>query len=656
MLSFFKNKKLPLSCCYTKRFLFFLFLQNILLASASQTKEIDSLRHVVYTVSNAQQKLATLFLLCDQGNSINLDSLHVYYTNAYTIAAKEKNEQDIIQTSLYRATYLSRKGKLDSAKTIIDSCIDLLKTPENISLKYRFLILRSNVLIRSNKQKESMDNSLQLLHAAEQSNDYLTQIRAKITIGWAYMELGQNRDALNWFFNAIEMEKKIPDNQKQTFLYSNIAAVYNNLGKNDSAEYFVKQAIAVALKKNDLAYLANSYFIYASITDELGDKRKTEHLLEEGLRIRELVADPFYIVSDIFQMGLFYANNKETDKGIALVREGISMAQQNNLTEKLPILYTALAKNYKASGDLLKYSEMLDTIIALKDLLYEKNSAEALAEMQAKFELQKKENTIIQQQYDLTKKNYLIYSAAALLIATLLFGYIFLENRKKNQRLRIQALQTEQKRKTTQAVMHAEEEERKRIAADLHDSVAQKMVVAKLNLEALENYLPHLQEREQIIYRNINALITESATEVRKLSHSMMPQAFNRSGLTNAVKEFLDKIHAPGLKINFSTDGDFTTIKENTALMIYRIIQECVQNVLKHSGATRLDISMISSNNEADIIIEDNGAGFNINTVNETSTGLKNIRSRIEYLNGKLDINSKQKNGTVVAFYIPLKQ
>lgn len=654
MFPLLQNTKLPVSRNYIKCCLLFLLLQNILPAVFSQTKEIDSLRRIFYTSDDNKKKLSALFLLCEAANSIHPDSLFVYYQEAYSLATKENTPNDILQINLYKVNYYLKKGRLDSAGNLIDNSLILLK-PDDVDLKYRFLILKSNVLIRSNKQKESMNNSLQLLQAAEQTKDLLTQIRAKISTGWAYMELGQNRDALNWFFEAVKMEKNIAENKRQPFLYSNIAAVYNNLGKNDSAEYFVKQAVTVARAKNELSYLANAYFIYASITDELGKKTQTETLLREGLRIRELIGDPFYIVSDIFQIGIFYANNKEPDKGIALVREGITIAEKSNLTSKLPILYTALARNYKVAGNFSKYGETLDTLIALKDSLYEKNSAEALAEMQTKYELQKKENTIIQQQYNLTKKNYFIYSVVALLAGTLLFGYFFLQNRRKTQRLRIQALTTEQKRKTTQAVMQAEEEERKRIAADLHDSVAQKMVVAKLNLDALGN-ITELGEPQQKIFNNINSLLDESTGEVRKLSYSMMPQAFTRHGLTNSVKEMLEKICKTGLKINFSADGDFAAIKENTALMIYRIIQECVQNVLKHADATRIDISMIAENNEVDVTIEDNGKGFNMNEVAEESSGLKNIRSRIKYLNGKIDINSKRGSGTVVAFYVPLKQ
>ena len=172
---------------------------------------------------------------------------------------------DAVQSNLYKAMFFSKRGYFAPSEKLIDSCLNVLKPSQNTTLKNRFLILKSNMLIRSNRQKESMSNSLQLLHIAEQTKDLLTQVRAKNLIGWAYMELGQNREALNWFFNAKKQQENLPSGQWQPFLYSNIAAVYNELKKNDSAEFYIKKSLTEALKKNDLSYLANTYFIYSSI-------------------------------------------------------------------------------------------------------------------------------------------------------------------------------------------------------------------------------------------------------------------------------------------------------------------------------------------------------------------------------------------------------
>ena len=618
----------------------------------AQTTHIDSLRNNVLLAKNNDQKLASIFKLCDESNSLNPDTLYKYCTLAKTLATQKRNKTDVFQSYLYKAQFFLRKGQFEHAEDLADSCLFALKNSDNPALKNRFLMLRSNLLIRLDKQKESMNNSLQLLSAAENARDIQTQVRAKILIGWAYMELGQNRDALNWFFSAEKQQKILPQNQWQPFLYSNIAAVYNELKKNDSAAFYIKKSLNEAIAINDLSYLANTYFIYGGISADLGKTAKAESLLKNGLQVREIIGDPFYIVSDMYQMGLFYADNNEPDKGIAVLQKGISMAYKNGLLEKLPILYTALAKNYKLAGNYVQYSKTVDTLLSLKDSLYKKNSADALAEMQTKYEVQKKENTIIQQHYDLVKKDLLIYIVVGLLAVTILSGFFFLQNKRKNQRIKLQAIEMEQKRKLTHAIMKAEEDERKRIAEDLHDSVAQKMVVAKLNLEAFANGL-QMEDQKQKIYGNINTLLKESTDEVRSLSHSMMPHAFERYGLINSIKDFLDKIHKKNFKINFNVDGDFSALKENRAFLVYRIMQECIQNVLKHSAATKLDISMINTNNEADIIVEDNGNGFNMELMN-AGTGLKNIQSRVEFLNGKFEINSTSGKGTVVSIYIPL--
>ena len=180
------------------------------------------------------------------------------------------------------------------------------------------------------------------------------------------------------------------------------------------------------------------------------------------------------------------------------------------------------------------------------------------------------------------------------------------------------------------------------------------MVVAKLNLEALGDNLPPLNDEQQKIWGNIAALVDESCIEVRSLSHSMMPQAFFKSGLTDAVQDFIDKINTKTLQINFSAEGNLTNINSEKEIMIYRIIQECIQNVLKHAKANKLDIAIIAENDEIDVTIEDNGIGFNPDLVSTgESIGMQNIRSRINFLNGTLDINSQPGLGTIIAFYIP---
>ena len=633
-----------------------IFFVACISAVPAQTKIIDSLKKEITAAGSSTIKLSKIFELCNQYRSMHPDTLQYYVSMAKKIAASSGNPQDIANTEYYSAVLLIRAGKTDSALAVIEKNIQLPDDKNNRQLRNSFSILKCNLLIRNNRQKEAIETGLLLLHIADAQNDAALQVKAKTVIGWAYMELGQNRDALNLSFNAIDTWQKNDTSVYIAVVYSNIAAVYNELNKNDSAEYFIIKAIERAKQEQNLTALTNGYYIYSDICVAGKNKVKAESLLVEGLRIRKQIGDVFYIVSDIAQLGVFYANNNQPRKGIEAVKEGIAIAEQNNLYAKLPFLYAALAKNYKAAGNLAAYSSTLIKIIDLKDSLYRRNNAEALAEMQTKYDVQKKENTIIQQQYDLTKENYFIYASAGLLAATVLIAVAFFKNRQKNQRLKMQQLLLEQKKKTTQAVMQAEEDERKRIALELHDSVAQKMVVAKLNLEAFESDLHNLTSEQKDVYNNIFSLVDESCTEVRELSHSMVPQAFFKSGLTDALKSLTDKIKSKNLHVTLSAAGDLNNLDPNSELMIYRIVQECIQNVLKHAKASRLDIALIAENNELDITIEDNGTGFDASLKSEDGLGMKNLYSRIEYLNGTIDITSTPGKGTAIAMYIPMNR
>ncbi len=632
--------------------IFFLILK--ISFTFSQTPKIDSLKKLITQQQVAGSvDAATLFELCGQYASLHPDTLKFYASLAESVARQSNNKDHLANANYLKALLLSKNGKTEDALLQIEHILhDSIGISDLVKIKCK--LAKANYLVRLNKQKEAIEAGHSLLLYAENRKDKSLIVKTKTAIGWAYMELGQERNALNWFYSALDETKTEIPGFFPSATCLNMAAIYTNIGKVDSAEYFVTRAIKFSKQEGNLLFLANAYFVFANISIIKNDNSKAEQLMYQAIDIRKQIGDPFYIVSDMAEMSDFYSKTGQTEKGLKMIKEAIAIAQQHKLDGKLQLLYKQQAAIYLASGDMQNYAAALRKVIEIQDSLYNHNSANALAEMQTKYEVQKKENTIIQQELKLTKKNYFIYGTAGLLIATLFFVYVFNKNKRNTQILQLQKMEAKLKQQTTQAVMLAEEEERKRIAGDLHDSVAQKIVAAKMHLESLNHKLVAINEPEQKIFKNIHSLLEESSLEVRNLSHSMMPGAFSRSGLTDAVKDFLDKIAIPGLKIQFHASGAFEKISENRSLMIYRIIQECVQNVLKHSKASQMDVSLIAENNELDITIEDNGVGFDKEKISQNRLGIKNIRSRITYLNGTMDIHSKTGEGSLFAFFIPI--
>ena len=348
-----------------KFYLLFLFFQDAESCVFAQTHTIDSLKSIIRTANNSTKKLQSILVLCEERNSLPGDTLHKYATEAKSLATSTKDDRNIALANSYIAAYYIKNARYDSALTLINA--DLENGNEKKLDDYvinRLLAARAQVYIRRNSFKEAISEFYNLLDRAEKDNDTLEQVKAINGIGWVHMEMGQNDDAIRFFQNAILLCRNKYYLGKYSSVVSNLAACFNTIGRNDSAAYYIEQAIGYARQAENLAFLANALNIKADIL--IDDKKFTEAeaALDEALKIRKQIGDPFYIVSDMAQMSIFYAENKQTEKGIALALEAIQYARNFNLTSKLPILYEALAQNYKAAGDYQNFALSLQRVIS----------------------------------------------------------------------------------------------------------------------------------------------------------------------------------------------------------------------------------------------------------------------------------------------------
>ncbi len=644
------NRRILIKSAYLSIFLLLTFF------CSAQTKVVDSLKKTIQLTSNNKEKLEAVFALCEASASLSIDTFYYYATLSKQLAAMQNDQLADVKANLYIGNALSKKGMKDTVVQLVDENLTRLQTlKQDKSLPIKFIILKGRTLLRANQFKEALADFFKALQIAETVGDTLLEASALTHIGWVNMEIGNFKEAINWFKKAQKTTNNPLIMDQFSVLYADLASCYSNIGMTDSALYYIKKSIDLATKNEILTALANALNIEAYTYINLKQYELSETDFKEALNIRRKIGDPFYMVSDMAEFAGFYAIIGQPTKGIALVKQAIDTAKKYKLEAKLPLLYYALGDNYKAAGDYINYSAVLEKIISLKDTLYQKNSAEVLADLQAKYDVQKKENTIIQQQLAIAHKNNWITGSFALLCITLVSGYFIFKYRKKKQLLEIQQLEIEEKRKTMHAIIHAEENERQRISSILHDSVAQKMVVTKLNLEAFEDDFSGMTAEQQKTYENIYSLVDESFAEVRNLSHTMMPKEFYESGLKDALNSFVQKIDRRKLNVSLYAEGNFEGIDKHLGFMIYRIIQECVQNAIKHARATQLSIDLQSINSSITVEIKDNGIGFDTEKAgNGDNIGIKTMQSRIDYLKGEITIESKPGNGTIVRFKVPV--
>ena len=191
-----------------------------------------------------------------------------------------------------------------------------------------------------------------------------------------------------------------------------------------------------------------------------------------------------------------------------------------------------------------------------------------------------------------------------------------------------------------------QEEERKRIAKDLHDGLGGLLATVKLQFGALQKEMQKISELN--VYKKTNNLIDDACVEVRKIAHNMMPDALMKLGLYDAVKDMAENINENNkINIRVNNIGFEKRLDETKEVMLYRIIQELLNNILKHAEAKNIIIQFSQHENELTLTVEDDGKGFDVETaINKGGLGLKSIRSRVDYLKGKLEVDSEMGVGS----------
>jgi two-component system, NarL family, sensor kinase len=624
--------------------------------AAAQSNVSDSLKNSLASQPDAAAKFETLLRICEEYKLAQPDSTYKYAHEAITVARSLNDSALFPRAEFYVASYYYANGRSDSALFIANKNISWLqRRNDHRSLLAQYYSFSGLCFMKLDRKKDALERFYAALKLAEQANDFTTQARAQVNIGWVSMELNQSQQAIESFRKAlitINTHNVLVRNVGT--IYNNMASCFGALNQLDSAKKYSELGIQTATRYNDIGSQANGHFILGTTYEKMGQLENALSIFQKAQPLREKVGDPYFIVSDLAEISHLYAKLGRSEEGISTSLKALDLANKNNLTAKLPMIYQALASNYEAKGDFKNANIAYKKLSDLKDSLYSDANPKALAEMAAKYETEKKEQQILLQRSELNRKNFAIIAISSLVLLAALLSYSFYRRYQLKQKAKMQAEIMRQQELATRAVLEAEERERQRIAKDLHDGVGQIMSAAKMNLSAFENELLFNNAEQKQKFEKIITLVDESCKEVRAVSHNMMPNALLKAGLASAIREFTDKIDDRVLKIDLYSEGLNERLDTNVETVLYRVIQECVNNVIKHARANHLDISLIKDSDGISATVEDNGRGFDTSDSSKfEGLGLKNIRTRVEYLKGTVEYDSKPGKGTLVAIHVP---
>ncbi|HNR18989.1 MAG TPA: tetratricopeptide repeat protein [Bacteroidia bacterium] len=608
-----------------------------------QTAILDSLKKHAGNGSNLNEQLQTVIEILSRSHSIPADTFYKYIKTGEELAIP--NSPELYRVKAAYAGYLTRTGNIAGAFNLTDSLLSVIPSADKYFDSYLWLLnSRIGLNIRTSRSKEAIDNLFLLLKKAEQNNNEIWISRAYVNLGWAHMELEKFDDAIKWLNKGIDATPNEYIKTKSPFLFSNIASCYNNIGKSDSAFYFINEALRYGQIDQNLFHIANALNIRADIYVKQKKFAEAEADLNEAIKIREQIGDNLFIVSDLAQLSSFYASINKTDKGIDVALRAIPVAEKLGSYSKLIFLYGALAKNYKEAKMGMEYGEAMQKISQFKDSLNKKNSNEAITALEVKYELQKKENIIIQQESKITRNRYIaIGSIIIVVLISVLMGLAY-RNRQLLQMQKMEAALVQQKMLAAEEIRTAQETERKRIAADLHDNLGAYAAAITNNVKGLKEKTVDENTATENLEENARKMVTQLSDTIWVLKNEQL--LF--TNLADRFKAWMQRLmkNYPAVKYDFSekivNDISFTPVN---ILHLFYILKECVNNALRHSGCTEIKIDFLSDD-KLSITVADNGNGMKHHPLE--GNGIDNIKKRAEVCGWKVEWKANKPQGTQI--------
>ncbi|MBL0315517.1 MAG: hypothetical protein IPP69_06940 [Flavobacteriales bacterium] len=621
-----------------------------------QSMSTDSLLQKVKAAGTDADKLDAILEVCMR-NDIDLDTFNELAFESKDLAERSGDKKKIGLSAYFVAWAHYLESNNDSSRISIDEALFKLdeSNPDLSDVIFKLKSFKATTYQSEQNNTEALRILFPLLDEVQKKGNKLHIAQTMHLI--AIIE-GQQKNALKtieWEKQALPLlEEDSPNaNNVRSTVLATMGKAYMQLNMIDSAVFYNSKAIDQFEKTEDLYNLAIALQRQAKMLTSVNDLTNVKVILDRLSALNEQIhmgdGDMNYWMSFIN----YHIQSKEYDKAIALIQDRLQKAgesSERNATKwgiRLEY-YEALAKCYKAQGDLKSYGKAMEDILMAKDSLYDINSAEAIADIQTKYEVQKKENTIIEQKLQLSKKNIMMYGSLVFFLTISIFLWLHFRNNSRRQKLEMQIQMQQDKMKSEQAIRDAEENERKRIAADLHDNLGSYAASIVSNIQHLHqttdnaSTLRELGENSQAMVSMLSDTIW--ALKKEKLSFTM---------ISDRVKVMLQRLGRsyPGIQLEVIEDieEDFL-LQPSHAFQLFSIIQEAVNNALKHSHANVISVVIHSrKTGSAYVRVMDNGTGkVEQLESSESGNGLYNMRHRAELLHWQLSWKPNNDQGIVV--------
>ena len=641
-------------------------------AQSSKEAQIDSLLQLIQSTDEQPLvyfELAELYSQLDSSAALRMAH------QGLNVAREKQDKYGIAKGNFTLGNLnLDYNKSLDAEKyyhkadSILSHLIKADSSFENLRLWVR-TNFNTNVALSYRGMNLDIEYLEKITPVAEKIGSYDILAKANTNLAINFYNTGQYRKAYKYFIKSGPQHERMDDHPtliEDRLIFSSCLIEMDSLNRASTELNKVKILID---SLQDSIRLQIYHIILGEYFSEKGEYHHAIDNFEQAeqlLQKNKIIRNNLQLYMDFMRV---YGRSEDFKNAIEYGHIALDLTKKNKNQVLEAEIYKALASYESKIGNFEEAFAYLNNFVRISDSLNIAERENEVNRLEAHYQSERKERQILQLQNEnnevellLVRKrsqNYLLLLASIsfLCLAGLAFlGYRNLRKRDQLKATVIERLKYEQDAKVSHAMLEGQENERNRIAIDLHDGLAGRLSATRIKLEQLSQGSEDAQNVK--VFREAAVGIDDALSELRSIARNLMPETLFRYGLKNAIEDYCSSIRQGNSELKFILQfyDNGAVVPRNNLLTIYRIMQELVNNAVKHSKATELLIQFFLEGDKADITVEDNGVGF-ITTDMHTMTGmgLKNLKTRVAYLNGAIDFESNPGEGTTVHILIDTK-
>lgn len=611
-------------------------------------------------------KVLLYIQLGQQYENNNPDSALVLYEEALHLSRELNYTMGVIKYYT-NATYVYNVlGRYDTALVLNLQSVEIARAFGNQERLAACLANVGSSYLNLRNYEASIDYTLQALRVYESLKMTLQLSSLASNLSVIYRETSQLDKSLEYGRRGVTYARGSESQYHLIMALNNLALVYTEMSKPDEAIVLLQESLKLSKETENVwsQITVNLNMVDAYIKLSQFDNLKP--YLDEALHLSEVVDDQESIVIIMKGYSIYNLYTGAIDQAEKYGLEALRLATENKYPLHMASVLDQLSKVSLMQHDFVKsnrYAFMSDSI---QNTIFNEEIVSNIQQLEAQFKSNEQLAQIRQLEEEAGRNRIFILSLVAAFIgvaAIVLLAYRTYSQKKKIhdrdsllQQSRIEQLEKEKQLLASEAIIRGQEEERTRMAKDLHDGLGGMLSGVKFSLTNMKvNTM--LDADATLVFERALDMLDHSIQELRRVAHNMMPEVLINFGLSEAVRGYCESIQQTKLlTIDFNSIGMTERVSKEVEIQSFRIIQELLNNVLRHANAQQVVVQLSKHDDQLFITVEDDGVGFDVGSMRDkNSAGLANIRNRLNLLKGTMEIDSTPDKGTSVEINIALK-